>query len=285
MNLDRFLKIRRPLEIGFWVLLLLIIFISETMVEIIDAERHGLDTKNWEIASWAATSLISLALLIPLIIYFDHRFPLRWSTLKRTIPAHVGFSLVFSMLHVSMMVFFRKLIYWFNNLYYDFGVIHQQFFYEYLKDARSYAIVLSLIYLYRHIVLRLQGEASLLGPPDVGNQYELESKPKRILVKKLGREFLVKVDEIEHIEAAGNYVNLHIDKRIYPLRETLTKFQERLNDATFKRVHRSHIINLNVVAEIKPLESGDAQVLLKNAKVIPMSRTYRSQFVESHRQV
>ena len=282
MNLDRFLKIRRPIEIGFWVVLLLIIFVAETMVEIIDTDRHGLDTQNWEIVSWAATSLISLFLLLPLIVHFDHRFPLRWNNLKVAIPAHAGFSLIFSILHVSMMVFLRKLIYWFNGYYYDFGAILEQFFYEYLKDARSYVVVLTFIYLYRHIVLRLQGEASLLGSPDGGNPENLESKPKRILVKKLGREFLVKVDDIEHIEAAGNYVNLHVAERIYPLRETLTKIQKRLDDATFKRVHRSHIINLNMVAEIRPLESGDAQVLLVSAKVIPMSRTYRNQFVGSH---
>jgi len=281
MNLDRFLKIRRSIEVGFWLVLLSIIFVTETMVEIIDVNRHGLGTKNWEIASWSATSLISLLFLIPLIIYFDCRFPLRWHSLRVAIPAHAGFSLIFSVLHVSMMVFLRKLIYWLNSSYYDFGIILEQFFYEYLKDARSYAIVLTFVYLYRHLVLRLQGEASLLGRPDIDNRQEPESKPKRILVKQLGREFLVKVNDIEHIEAAGNYVNLHMNKRIYPLRETLTKIQQRLDDATFKRIHRSHIINLNLVEEIRPLESGDAQVLLSSGRVIPMSRTYRNLFIES----
>lgn len=281
MTLDRFLKIRRSIEVGFWLVLLLIIFATETMVDIIDVNRHGLGTKYWEIASWSATSLISLLLLIPLVISFDRRFPLRWQSLKVAIPAHVGFSLIFSILHVSMMVYLRKLIYWFNGSFYDFGIIHEQFFYEYLKDARSYAVILTFIYLYRHLVLRLQGEASLLGRSEIDNQQEPEAKPKRILVKKLGREFLVKVNDIEHIEAAGNYVNLHMNKRIYPLRETLTKIQQRLDEASFKRIHRSHIINLNSVTEIKPLESGDAQVLLSSGRVVPMSRTYRNQFVES----
>jgi DNA-binding LytR/AlgR family response regulator len=113
---------------------------------------------------------------------------------------------------------------------------------------------------------------------DAANQKDSQSD--RILVKKLGREFLVKVHEIEHIEAAGNYVNLHIAERIYPLRETLTKIKQRLDEATFKRIHRSYIVNLNLVSEIRPLESGDAQVLLSSGKVIPMSRTYRNQFVD-----
>jgi hypothetical protein len=281
MNLDRFLQIRRPIEFGFWFALLSVIFVSETLVQIMDANRHGVGTHNWEIVSWEASSMIALLILIPLIIYFDGRFPLSWSNLKVAIPAHAGFSIVFSILHVSMMVGMRKLIYWLNGLHYDFGIILEQFFYEYLKDARTYAIVLSLIYLYRHLILRLQGEASLLGAPDLSNQREAESKPERILVKKLGREFLVRVNDIERIEAAGNYVNLHIADRVYPLRDTLTKIEQRLDESKFKRIHRSHIINLNQIKEIRPLESGDAQVLLISDTTVPMSRTYRSQFVDN----
>jgi hypothetical protein len=279
MNLDRYLQVRRPLEIGFWLVFFCIIFVSETMVAIMDSYRYGADTNAWEIASWEGTSMIALLMLIPLIVYLDSRIPWRWSNLKVAVPAHVLFSLIFSVLHVGMMVGMRKLIYWLNDSYYDFGSIIEQFFYEYLKDARAYAIILAIIYLYRHLILRLQGEASLLGRSETSNQNDSQSD--RILVKKLGREFLIKINDIEHIEAAGNYVNLHINKRVYPLRETLTKIQQRLDDATFKRIHRSHIINLNLVAEIKPLESGDAQVLLSSGRVIPMSRTYRNPFIES----
>ena len=77
-------------------------------------------------------------------------------------------------------------------------------------------------------------------------------------------------------------MNLHIDKRIYPIRETLTKIHQRLDETSFKRIHRSHIVNLNFIKEIRPLESGDAQVLLSSAKVVPMSRTYRNKFSESY---
>lgn len=278
MNIDRYLQIRRPIEIGFWLMFFCIIFVSETMVAIMDADRYDAGTRFWEIASWEGSSMVALLLLIPLIVYLDSRIPWRWSGLKLAVPAHVLFSLIFSILHVGMMVGMRKLIYWLNESYYDFGAIFEQFFYEYLKDARAYAVILAIIYLYRHLILRLQGEASLLGMSEASSQNDTQSD--RILVKKLGREFLVKIDDIEHIEAAGNYVNLHIAERIYPLRETLTKIQQRLDDATFKRIHRSHIINLNLVSEIRPLESGDAQVLLGSGKLIPMSRTYRSEFVD-----
>jgi DNA-binding LytR/AlgR family response regulator len=180
------------------------------------------------------------------------------------------------------MVALRKLVYWFNDSYYDFGDVFEQFLYEYLKDAPAYGIFLVLIYLYRHIVLRLQGEASLLAMPEHSDQQQEEYEPQRILVKKLGREFLVRIDEIERIEASGNYVNLHIANRVYPLRETLTKMEQCLDNTKFKRIHRSHMINLDQVEEIRPFESGDAQILLSNGVTVPMSRTYRHQFVDNY---
>lgn len=281
MNLDRFLKIRRPLEFWGWIALSLFIFVSGTLVKIIDGMRSNSSTQNWEFATWEATSIIAILLFIPLVLYFDRRFPIRWSNLKIAFPAHLAFSIVFSIAHVSVMVTLRKLIYWLNDSYYDFGIIVNQYFYEYLKDRRTYATILAIIYLYRHLVLRLQGEASLLSTPDINDAQEAEPKPERLLVKKLGREFLVKVDDIERIEAAGNYVNLHIAERVYPLRETLTKIEQQLDEAKFKRIHRSHIINLNYIEEIRPFENGDAQVLLTTGTPVPMSRTYRSQFIDN----
>ncbi|RBP49918.1 LytR/AlgR family response regulator transcription factor [Arenicella xantha] len=281
MTLERYLAIRRYIEVGFWGALFSIIFVSETAVQIIDVNRLGLGYQAWEVICWEGTSIFTLLLLVPVLLFFDRRYPLRWSNLARAIPAHILFSVLFSALHVSIMVAMRKLIYWFNNSYYDFGNVAEQFVYEYLKDFRTYALSLALIYLYRHVVLRLQGEASLLSEPDVGLNAEPSEQPERILVKKLGREFLIVVNDIERIEASGNYVNLHIGDRVYPLRETMTKIEQRLNNKQFKRIHRSHIINLDYLQEIIPLESGDAQVVVKAGAILPMSRTYRNAVAEA----
>ena len=91
MNLDRYLKIRRPIEIGFWLVFFCIIFVSETMVAIMDSYRYGADTNAWEIASWEGTSMIAILMLIPLIVYLDSRIPWRWTNLKVALPAHILF--------------------------------------------------------------------------------------------------------------------------------------------------------------------------------------------------
>jgi hypothetical protein len=62
----------------------------------------------------------------------------------------------------------------------------REFFYECLKDVRTYALVLAIVLLYRLILLRLQGEARLLQAPDAGPPVESVDRPERFLVRKLG---------------------------------------------------------------------------------------------------
>ena len=275
-KLQRYLRVRHFIEAGLWFLLFSIIFVSQTTVDLIDARRLDLGFEPWELITWKATSILTLVLLIPVILKFDRHCPIKWTNLGRAIPKHIMFSVVFSVLHVGCMILLRKLVYQINGSYYDFGGLIERFGYEYLKDSQTYALMLAMIYLYRHIILRLQGEVSLLSAPETPEGADNNEKPKRMLVKKLGREFLIVVDDVERIEASGNYVNLHISKRIYPLRETMANIEQRLDGARFKRIHRSHIINLDHLQEIIPLDSGDAQVVMKSADVLPMSRTYRS---------
>ena len=102
----------------------------------------------------------------------------------------------------------------------------------------------------------------------------------RFLIKKLGREFLVRVDDIDWIESAGNYVNLHVDSKVYPLRETMTGIAERLDGVGFQRVHRGAVVNLNRVAEIRTRETGDGEIHLTSSVRVPMSRRYRKRLKE-----
>ena len=101
---------------------------------------------------------------------------------------------------------------------------------------------------------------------------------ERLLVKKLGKEFIIKVDDIEWLESSGNYVNLHIKGRIYPMRTTLFDLIAKISTQGFCRIHRSSAINLNQVAHITPLSSGDSEVQLLNGKLLNLSRRYKESF-------
>ena len=81
--------------------------------------------------------------------------------------------------------------------------------------------------------------------------------------------------DIECLQAQGNYVGLRVNGHDYLLRATLTEFLEQLDPARFVRVHRSHAVNLDQVAQIEPLDSGDARLTLRDGSVVPVSRRYR----------
>ena len=97
-------------------------------------------------------------------------------------------------------------------------------------------------------------------------------------MKKVGKEFIVRVEDIEWLESSGNYVNLHSKGRIYPTRATLTKLIAKIEEQGFCRIHRSHAINLNNIDSITPLSSGDSEVKLNTGKILNLSRRYKDAF-------
>ena len=102
----------------------------------------------------------------------------------------------------------------------------------------------------------------------------------RLLVNHDGRSTIIKANDIEWVEAAANYVKLHVGKAKYLLREPLTSLESHMDPQTFVRVHRSAIVNLDFIAEIQPWFSGDQVIILKSGERVKLSRTFRKQFEE-----
>ena len=267
----------RPLvEPGFWIVQCLISTVANSITVNMDVRRAHLEFAAWQPVVWEASSAIVSLALVPALVLFTRRFPLHLDTLRRTLPIHLLGSLVWSALHVAGMVALRKLAYASAGGHYDFGQWWWEFGYEYLKDVRTYAGAVAILEGYRFVLRRVQGEASLLTAPDEGPPVERIERPDRFLIRKLGREFLVAAADIEWLQASGNYVNLRVRGRDYPLRSTIGGIEDKLDPARFVRVHRSHILNLDQVASIEPLDSGDARVHMKDGSNLPCSRTYRS---------
>jgi hypothetical protein len=241
----------------------------------LDIERTRLGFAPWEPVVWEWSSNLVLLALVSAVIAFERRFGLHWGTWRANLRWHVLASAVFSLVHVTAMVALRKLAYAIQGSAYVFGNWPLELFYEYLKDARSYAAILILVALYRLLLLRLQGEASLLQAPDAGAPVEPIERPERFLVRTLGKEFLLPAAEVEWLQAWGNYVNLRVRSHDYPLRATMASIESRLDPARFVRVHRSYIVNLDYVQEIEPLDSGDARARMRDGGQVPVSRRYR----------
>lgn len=266
---------QRTFEVGFWVVLTLVNGIANSITTLIDMRRNGLDFAAWKPAVWELSSGVLMLALVPGLVWFTRMFPLHWDNWRRQLPWHLLASVVFSLLHVVGMVGLRILLYRTQGTEYDFGPWPKELFYEYLKDIRSYAAMVAGIEIYRFVLRRWQGEASLLDVPDEGAPVEPVDRPERFLVRKLGREFLVSAADIEWLQASGNYVNLRVRAHDYPLRSTIVGIESKLDPRRFARIHRSYIVNLDHVASIEPLDTGDARIHLKDGSVLPCSRRQR----------
>lgn len=264
---------RRWLEWSYWPLVMITQAIIAGTSVVMEYQRRGTPIAAWEPLSWELSSAITTLVGILLILWFDRRFPLDSPKLLKHAGAHAAFTLVFSLVHIVGMVAIREAVYSWMGRNYDFGNWSFELLYEYRKDALTYFGIVVTIYVYRFLASRLLGEAS---PISEGEGDEpADPSTERLLIKKLGKEFLLKVDQIEWIEAAGNYMNLHADGRVYPIRQTMAQLEKRLADRPFVRVHRSFLVNLDHIQTLTPLESGDATIEMSDGSSLRLSRRYR----------
>ncbi|HXW15765.1 MAG TPA: LytTR family DNA-binding domain-containing protein [Terriglobia bacterium] len=104
-----------------------------------------------------------------------------------------------------------------------------------------------------------------------------KSSVHRLALKSQGRIVLVELGEIRWIEAAGNYLRVHVQAEgTLLVRSTLRDFEARLDIHQFVRIHRSLIVNREYVKELKPWYSGEYSVVMDDGKELTLSRSYRS---------
>jgi two-component system LytT family response regulator len=114
---------------------------------------------------------------------------------------------------------------------------------------------------------------SKIGPHEIGRE---NPDYERIVVKSGSRIIVVRSGSIEWIEAQGDYVMLHILKSGHLVRETMSAIEKRLDPRRFARIHRSAIVNLDFIRELRPMWGGDYRVFLENGTQLTLSRNYRS---------
>ena len=113
-------------------------------------------------------------------------------------------------------------------------------------------------------------EAFEAGEDDAASRYE-----KLINVKDRGQIFRVEVETIEHVEAAGDYMCIYTGDNSLILRETMKDLERRLDPRKFQRVHRSTIVNLDQVRQVKPHTNGECFLVLESGAEVKVSRSYR----------
>jgi DNA-binding LytR/AlgR family response regulator len=208
------------------------------------------------------------------LLYWLHR---RWPLTggARNVALHVAAIVPFSILHTSGIAVLRSL--WFNavvGVSYSFPLTLQRLQYEFAKDLVTY-LMLTTGVLALHYVLQRKP----VPQPAASSPQPVAAPAERITVRKRGgSEVLVAIADIDRIEAAGNYAVLHVGGERYEIRSSLAKLEGELDPRRFVRVHKSHVVNIERVAEVTPWISGDWRIRLQDGAEVSLSRRYRQRF-------
>lgn len=206
--------------------------------------------------------------LAPGVWWLAHRFPVTRARWVRPSLLHLGVGLLVAALH-SLAV---------SGLHEAMG----------LFGDRAFAITLT-IYMAARYPLHLLVYALIVGASAARRHYrrdepilpETETPDAaryavRLSVREKGRTVVVPVAAVDYVEAAGNYVSLHLGAKTHLLRSSLRSLEAQLDPAQFARIHRSTLVNLARVAALTPLQNGDHRVRLHDGTPLRLSRTYRA---------
>jgi two-component system LytT family response regulator len=98
--------------------------------------------------------------------------------------------------------------------------------------------------------------------------------PERLIVKAGGRVFFLRTEEIDWVEAAGNYVRLHARNEAHLLRESMKNMEAKLDPKLFVRIHRSAIVNVDRIKELEPWFHGEYIVIMRDGTRLTSSRVF-----------
>ncbi len=107
--------------------------------------------------------------------------------------------------------------------------------------------------------------------------------PRRLLTRLANRIRFVPLAQVDWIQAANNYDRLHTRDGIHLVRATLEEAERRLDPSAFVRIHRSTIVRLERVREIKPWHGGDYMALMHDGRILRIGRCYRVEMLKSWR--
>lgn len=248
---------------GGFALILLAVTLANAESTMSDLAVAHIEETKAHVWIWEATSVVSWLVLAPAIWWLvGHLRPPRYSWLVVALLV-VAASMPLSLAHVALMVGLRKLYYALEGgQYLFFNRVSNRLLYEYRKDFASFLQFAGLAavaqWLLARTVVPAQGDV-----------------PRRVLIVPVGAvTHQVPADEIDHVSAAGNYVELAWNGRSLLHRATLASVADELGPG-FVQIHRSRLVRRDAVRRIETDKSGDFTVTLASGASLRGSRRYR----------
>ncbi len=247
----------------FWLVVLglgLLMAWLNAMTVIDDFSRNQIPYQTWQPYLWEYSSFAVTFALYFAVFWLAKKWPLLSPQWRWHVLIHGLATVVFSLLHVVLMVMIRKLVYAWLGGHYDFGDWSHELWYEYRKDFFTYFIFLLLLTVYWY----------------AQQQVQVPNPVPKLKVKNQQGVHWVSLTDINRIESGGNYVYLHVNEQVLPMRATMAEVEQQLAPDDFIRVHRSYIINRAQIKTVTDRSKDPCTVVMLNGKKIPVSRKYRS---------
>ena len=258
---------RRLGEAAFFVVLVAVLWTADTITKFSQLRFHGYTPDGFRLITEQATSAVVVLLLVPCVAWWLTRFPLRRDRLFAAAAGHVLGSVLFAVAHYFLMVGLRYFVFLFSEHSYVFSDFwFRNVVIEYQKDIKIYVSIVGIIAAYRHV-----RNANARAP-------QATVTTDRLVVQTGKGETIIRRADIEYLEAARNYVTVSTGERDFLVRNTLAKLEQQLAPGQIVRTHRSYLVNIDKIAEIRSTETGGYEIHLDSGKTVPLSRGYRDGF-------
>lgn len=242
-----------------------------------DLARRGVRVDAAEPWIWEFSSALGLLIWLWPVLVLDDALRARVRSGWARLALYVAASVAFSVAHVATMVALRQLVYHLAGWHYDFGSWADGLLYEYRKDVLSFAAIVVIAAVWRRLARREPAVTAVAA--DLVPMAAAAGAPTFMVRTATHGDLLVRADEVDWVEAQGNYVALHVGDEVRLLRHTLAEMETRLKDHGFIRTHRRALVNRLRMQAIIPPELGELGVRLSSGQVVPLSESRRSEVV------
>ncbi len=242
---------------------------AESMIA--DFAAAGVEVRSVHVWIWQVTSIVAWGSAMVAIWWTVARVSPPRASWRMAIGVGVVGVVVASAWHIGVMIGLRHLAYWMLGETYHFqGNLGNPYLYEFRKDVPTYLQFVGLCVLCQWLLSRVEEP---LREPSVVEPEQVAARTFAVVNGSLTRHVLT--DEIEHVTAAGNYVELAWREQILLHRATLTAIEAELGPS-FVRIHRSRLVRKAAIRAVEVKRTGDFDVLLDSGARLAGSRRYRA---------